>query len=687
MSIGEVPRTQSLAVQRYRDWGVYPGPWLWGQKLRILFVIDGTITPERDGFFALGMLTDILEGAFAWWVDIDVTVAKRAPAPFPPQPQDIHIPFSAPYETTYERFRFDQPGFDLYAYDQVWLFGFQPGNDGGPDANIELAENTPLTDAELKVLAEWMDAGGGVFATGDHAYLGSSMCYRIPRVRTMRKWTAAQGVPPREGSTRFDTNQPVNLAERINLSYMDFDHQGDAVPQPIEVVMEPISDGISWFGESAPHPILCARAGVIDRFPDHPHEGEVIADADVSLDSPVLIQGYAKSEYPGGRRRPTPKVIAYGRTTNAQWNREKHAVDARRFGLVGVYDGEAVGIGRVVVDSTWHHWMSENLIGFEADNPSMLTLMAAYYRNVALWLATPEQRMGMLTAATWGVLMGAGQMQFPPGASIWELGGRARDVIGRTASQCTVRMWTNVVLDSTAFRSIEPPEPCLTCPPWEVFEHAMLGGIAKQMLEIAFPYQKQVAIGERPVPDPDAIAGAVREGVRLGHRELVRSLEEGAGTVSKIADAAPKAFRETPVPSLDLGVTTVRVRVEQIRFADPFDPALAEGSATLHLRLNLDGQTVTRATLDLDVPEFDSRGQTVRLEADLGEATVWVGSELAVIVAGRSARAPSATQDVRGSLTLTGDPRTWPGVHRSSVDSPGQWRLQIRIDEATAESA
>ena len=134
-------------------------------------------------------------------------------------------------------------------------------------------------------------------------------------------------------------------------------------------------------------------------------------------------------------------------------------------------------------------------------------------------------------------------------------------------------------------------------------------------------------------------------------------------------------------------MTTVRVRVEQIQLAVPFDPALAEGSATLHLRLNLDGQTVTRATLeDLDVPEFDSRGQTVRLEADLGEATVWVGSELAVIVAGRSAQAPSATRDVRGSLTLTGDPRTWPGVHRSSVDSPGQWRLQIRIDEATAQN-
>ena len=37
----------------------------------------------------------------------------------------------------------------------------------------------------------------------------------------------------------------------------------------------------------------------------------------------------------------------------------------------------------------WHHWMSENLVGFEADNPGMMTLMAAYYRNVALWLATP----------------------------------------------------------------------------------------------------------------------------------------------------------------------------------------------------------------------------------------------------------------------------------------------------------
>ena len=78
----------------------------------------------------------------------------------------------------------------------------------------------------------------------------------------------------------------MNLAEQISLGEMDFDHQGNAVPQPIEVVLEPISDGIRWFGEFAPHPILCATAGVIDRFPDHPHEGEVIADAEVRLDAP-----------------------------------------------------------------------------------------------------------------------------------------------------------------------------------------------------------------------------------------------------------------------------------------------------------------------------------------------------------------------------------------------------------------
>jgi hypothetical protein len=673
------PLTESLLVRRYQEWGVYPGPWLWGERLKILYVIDGVIKPVRAGSFALGMLTDILlDPSYAWWVDFEVTVAHRAPATFRPPLETLD---PGPYGVRYTQFRFDQPGFDLNEYDQVWLFGFQPGNDGGPDANIELPENTPLRDTELQILAEWMDAGGGVFATGDHAYLGASMCSRVPRVRTMRKWTHAQGVPPISGPLRLDTNQPTGLVERINLSYMDFDHQGDAVPQPIEVVLEPLWTRVPWLRFYAPHPILCTRAGIIETFPDHPHEGEVIADEDVRLDEPLLIPGYASVEYPGGKGRPTPKVIAYGRTTHRQWNRIKYLVHPRRFGLIGTYDGDSVGIGRVVVDSTWHHWMSENLVGFEADNPEMMTLMASYYRNVALWLATPTQRANMAAAAVWGVLLGASPMEFPPTASIWDLGERARDVIGRTASQCTIREWIDLWFDFAVFREFEPPDPCLNCPPWELFEKATLGGIAKQMLEVAFPIQKQMSIGERPSPDPEAIAAAAMEGARLGHRELMRALEANAAANDELRRAAAQGSRETVVEAPDLGVMTVRVLVEDVRFVDAFDPALSDGALTLELGLEVDGETIAGTRHELtEIPEHGPRGAVARLEADLGQVTVWRGSELSVVVT--SADAPSHEQPhaTRGRLTLTGDPRGWLGVHQTPVKSQDRWRLRVRIE-------
>ena len=74
----------------------------------------------------------------------------------------------------------------LEQYHEVFLFGFAPDNSGGSDSNIS-AHPWYTTDNELKVLEDWMNRGGGVFATGDHDYLGASMCHRIPRVGTNAK--------------------------------------------------------------------------------------------------------------------------------------------------------------------------------------------------------------------------------------------------------------------------------------------------------------------------------------------------------------------------------------------------------------------------------------------------------------------------------------------------------------------
>ena len=73
-----------------------------------------------------------------------------------------------------------------------------------------------------------------------------------------------------------------------------------------------------------------------------------------------------------------------------------------RFAMIAALDGDPFDVGRVVVDSTWHHWFSLILIGLRDQAPAFYRNMQAYYRNIGLWLATPSQRASMLFRATWG---------------------------------------------------------------------------------------------------------------------------------------------------------------------------------------------------------------------------------------------------------------------------------------------
>jgi hypothetical protein len=667
---------EAIALERYRDWGVYPGPWLWGQNLRILIVIDGSVSLSTVGF-GIGKILQILrDPTYAWWVDFAIDVAQRGSGP------PVTNPSPGPFDAKYTGFRFNQPAFDLNAYDQAWFFGFHPGNDAGPDSNISNPMFAPLDNAELALLATWMDAGGGVFATGDHDYLGASLCSRIPRVRTMRKWTNAQGVPPIDGPTRYDTNQPANAFQAASLQFMPFELQGDSIPQPIDVVMEPLWDRFPFLESYAPHPILCAPGGIIDVFPDHPHEGEVIADAEVKLDLPLGITGYSGVEYPGGPSRPKPKIIAYGRSTHLQTNRTKDAVSPKRFGLIGAYDGDSAGIGRVVVDSTWHHWFSENLVGFESGNPSVFALLKQYYRNVAIWLATPTQRAGMLTAATWGVVIATGPMEFTPKARIWDLGGRALDVIGRTASQCTIREWTWPYFEVEVFKPIRVPDPCYTCPPSDLLERSILGGIAKAMANVAFTAQQGLSLGERPVPQPREIVAAVTAGVRLGRRDATRGLNNGAKSASALARATARARVGPRLVPPNMGIMTVSVSIHEIELLDTHDPALADDSFALTLTLVVDDLVGAQASVrGLTVPEFGARGAVLRVDMSLGEVTVWKGTDLDILlVAGPVGGRTPPPDQLRGRMHFEGNPRNWLGSHRPSVESADRWRMRVQIE-------
>ncbi|HKX55624.1 MAG TPA: hypothetical protein VJN01_05965, partial [Xanthomonadales bacterium] len=376
---------------------------------------------------------------------IEVTLATRNGAP-----RENLDP--APTEFRYEGFRFDQGGATsfLYNFDEVWCFGHWPGN-GPPNKPGELdplldkvaqyPQFNPLSDAELAVLTRFMnDTQGGVFATGDHHLLGASMCWRIPRVSTMRRWLVRDGVPTLDFPTNLDTGEDE-----------------DAVPQPVDWVPEH-HDSSGVFARKMPHPIFChPKLGPIDLFPDHIHEGYC---NDPEEPGWLAGKGAAKYDFNGlrgdhyprlGEVRPLPKVIAWGRTLG----------QPRRVPLVVVYDGYPVEVGRVVVDSTWHHWFNMNLDGLAAapDQVAYRKILR-YFVNVAIWLAKPGWRaamtLGDLKATQFDYF---GLQNYSVSAEPDRLGIMAMRIPGTVVGPCWVRDLAVEVLATIDRQDSRPSRP------------------------------------------------------------------------------------------------------------------------------------------------------------------------------------------------------------------------------------
>ncbi len=228
-------------------------------------------------------------------------------------------------------------------YDQIWLFGFS---------------TAPLSGAEQTTIAQFMENGGGVFATGDHSTIGAGMGNNLPRVRGMRNWSSI----PMSSPERHDT-----VLEHGADGVKQFDDQADALPQRIFPVF--FSNGGSDLVAStwSVHPILRDPSGAVDYLPDHPHESECLAP------TPVAGNFGGVEEWPN----PTaggPRIQAQVAAVSISAGRfifggsTKPPVKPRCFGAISAYDGDAAGVGRIVTDATWHHFVNINLNGSGAGN-------------------------------------------------------------------------------------------------------------------------------------------------------------------------------------------------------------------------------------------------------------------------------------------------------------------------------
>jgi hypothetical protein len=683
--------------------GLAPSPALWPVHLRILFVLDARIdTSHGAQCFGLGYVLDTLrDPSFAWWVRMRVDVVRRdkgdARLEGCPAGDLNYLGLGDDVDFDTSNFRFTDPKFRLENYHQVWFFGDFPANSSGP---IDFPIFCPLSDDELRLLAEWMDNGGGVFATGDHFNLGASMCSRIPRVRTMRRWTQAQGVPPQDGPYRHETLQhvPGGFAK----------WEGDTTPQTIEPVLQARSRAI--FGHRwVAHPLLCGPDGIIETFPDHMHEGDVIEDDQVELDLSLDIPGYDRPEYPYARPefvaalasgvelprvRPRPHVVAHGLTTNLvpPFPPTPPPAEAlfggvrERFGLIGAYDGDAAGLGRVVVDSTWHHWFSYNLHDFaSAQPPTVFRRMQAYYRNVALWLATPAQRQAMLVAATWGPVV-SDPMAFPPhpGRSVWAIGARVIDMISPTLSDCTLYDFVASLFGGSAEAVFavpadsDPYGPCPDSLPPELAVRAIVGGLGSALIGPAQEYYKARADGRRLL-DPAQISHHALQGLERGHAALVEAVRSSAVANEKLAARLVDTFRRPDVaPQIEH--VPLRVLAERLQLPDLTDPALLDRDVTFTARVSLSGLVVASNVVEIEVPSATAADAVVELDSVLYDGVAQSGESLLLeLVLGTDARDPIPPERLRFSETLSGLPSTWIGPH---VPAQAQlWRLWFRVEQ------
>lgn len=565
---------QELARKRRELFRLHPEVFFWWRRpctVRTLLVTDGGLDFGM-GDFGLQTFVNVLVHDGRSYVRFELTLAHLRN-----DVTDAQVMTGAPgVARSLKGFRFDEPThFAPDMYDEVWLFGIETNlrRQSYADRIAQPAGTYPasrLGDAELAALSGHMNRGGGVFATGDHGDLGNALCGSVNRVRSMRRWGDFVVFGENEvgmiNARRNDTNQ---IGHDPGSQFSD---QSDDVPQLLDLKL--YSTRLSAFRSARyPHPVLCGRSGRIDVFPDHPHEGECIEPTD-------LTQVYAadgSEEYPvelGGGNRVAPEVIATSRVPAGNDARgSKFPTQAHRFGAVSAYDGHRAGVGRVVCDATWHHFVNVNLIGvveggpfdefrFPGESPTKhdgflssaagqaaLARIQEYYVNVGVWIAPPS-RHACFHSRHWldlvfaerimeaSLLSPDAKFETIPSEVFRSIGIHARDVLGRRASQCQTLVWTldwlkgvwpeiAVLVDPWAPwppRAPRPPLPWYDLQPWI---DVALGG-ALVAVRQALPY-----------PPPSTTARDFDESARVAmagaRRALGVALREAAGEQRELA--------------------------------------------------------------------------------------------------------------------------------------------------------
>lgn len=521
--------------------------WRLNTYVDILVVVDTEISTDPADDFGIASVIELIRNSKVGCMRFRVDIALRnGEAPNIVASPTIHQP-------KYRGFRFnmmDEATSVIDKYEQIWCFGFKPSNSGSPnDAEIDQPGAFPASDAELLKLSQWMkDKKGGLFGTGDHHFLGASMCRRIPRLGTMRRWTNADGVPPIGTPARIDTLRPPSPAYEPGapggpLPLNNSPHQGDLTPQPIQWVTWKSS---FWpFGiRKRPHPVLChPTLGPIDVMPDHAHEGLCVDTGAVLLGGTYNFGDGVQSEYPNaidGGPKPAPQVIAYGSNLgDPPYKFGKFEQPARSSNpMISVYDGHRAGVGRVATDSTWHHWMDVNIDNMKAANNDDWKKISRYFINLAVWLNPPgfSTRCLYLSAVV-SHFEYPGFQEFSPGLSTRELGRSLRTHLIKYYGPCWVTehiweiIWERKLLPFDILTKVKPQIEQLDSDP-DIVEEVVLGTLVEVTMKQAETIKAAAEAGKAEVdiaiPElGELFAEPLRKSIGAMAQDLQKRFESG----------------------------------------------------------------------------------------------------------------------------------------------------------------
>lgn len=505
-------------------------PWMLRPcRVRILMVADGSLNFGNGGLGLSTVIRTLLDTPPGPWVQFEISLAHIDNGTMM-EGDDIKRRIS--------NFRFDDPShFSKDDYDQVWLFGISTSY-AGRNPNNE----PTLTDAELDVLHDFMDSGGGVFATGDHGALGKALGSGIKRVRGMRLWDGGHdSTVSMSGPTRNDTNVVPEGGQWAGHL------QSDHIPQRIQPKL--YSFGIGIRRRTFPHPLLCGPDGRITVMPDHPHEGECVLPGEEHA-----------SDFPGGSSSggPWPEIISHSTVVEGLGGGLKALTEHQVFGGICAYDGHQAEVGRVVTDATWHHFVNMNLYGFmgNEEGEAALEQIKHYFRNLAVWLAPSNlircmnRRKTLLILIRGQVVEAVSSRSHPrlqelSTSFIWDVGVHARDVLGREASPCQAFEWMldlvrptlpDLVMDLLyPWRPIPKPFPFPDPIPWVNLEPIAEIAFGGALLAI---HEQMEQIDIKSLEKDECQLDRIMErGVSEALRKATPSLGESMKTLTRMAES------------------------------------------------------------------------------------------------------------------------------------------------------